>query len=164
MGLWSLCGSYSMSYKLNGFVPMWYVAGFPNGKKLAAELVREGLWENAVRNGEDGYQFHDWLDFQPSADEIEAEREASRQRQKAYRAKRREGKSGEQQSATVTPLVTRNVMRDKRTRHAVSHSTPSRPVPTRPALYRKTRVETHPSSSLKYPPSSQTSMDAEVAA
>lgn len=138
IGLWSLCGSYSMSYKLDGFVPAWFAHGFPNGKKLAQELVRVGLWHNAIRDGEDGYQFHDWTDYQPSADEIEADREAARKRQRAHREKRRNQRSGKfEGTGSVTPLVTRDVTRDFGACHGVSHTTPSRPVPTRPALYRK---------------------------
>lgn len=90
LGLWALAGSYSMAYKLDGFVPGWYVAGHRDGRKHAETLVRVGLWHNAIRAEEEGYQFHDWNDYQPTSDEIEAEREAARERQRAHRAKRRE--------------------------------------------------------------------------
>ena len=93
LGLWTLSGSYSMAYKLDGFVPAWYVHGHSQGKRHAESLVRVGLWETAVRKGEEGYLFHDWEDYQPSADEIEAEREASRERQRAYRKRRRESRT-----------------------------------------------------------------------
>jgi len=92
MGLWSLCGSYGMSYKQDGFVPEWFVLGFPNGKRLATTLVSVGLWENATRDGEEGFQFHDWLDWQPSADEIERDRERQRVRSREFRRRLREGK------------------------------------------------------------------------
>lgn len=36
MGLWTVCGSYCMAYKTNGFVPEWFVASFQSGRKLAA--------------------------------------------------------------------------------------------------------------------------------
>ena len=71
MGLWTVCGSYCMAYKTNGFVPEWFVAGFQSGRKLAADLVRAGKWEDAVKDNEKGWQFHDWLDYQQSAEEIE---------------------------------------------------------------------------------------------
>ena len=92
LGLWSLAGSYSMAYKLDGFVPEWYVIGHRDGRKHADTLIRVGLWENAVRGAEAGYQFHDWADYQPSSDEIEAERVAARERQRAFRKKRREAR------------------------------------------------------------------------
>lgn len=92
VGLWNLAGSYSMGYKLDGFVPAWWVADFPQGRKHAEALVRVGLWENAIRDDEPGYLFHDWSHYQPMADEIEANREAARERQRAFRARRRERK------------------------------------------------------------------------
>ena len=73
LGLWTLSGSYSMAYKLDGFVPAWYVHGHNQGKRHAESLVRVGLWEKA--------------------DEIEAEREAARERQRAFRKKRREARA-----------------------------------------------------------------------
>jgi hypothetical protein len=89
VGLWNLGGSYSMAYKLDGFVPAWWVEDFPRGKQAAAALVRVGLWHTATREDEAGYQFHDWTDWQPTSAEIEADREAARERQRAFRARRR---------------------------------------------------------------------------
>lgn len=119
MGLWAIAGSYSMSYKTDGFVPTWFVTGWPQGRNLAARLIAAHLWEAT----EDGFQFHDWADFQPTAEEIEAEREKSRERQRARRQRIRAGRS-----AGVTPPVTRDVPRDV-TRESQS-PVPSRPVPT----------------------------------
>ncbi len=93
LGLWTLAGSYSMAYKLDGFVPEWYVHGHAQGKRHADALVSVGLWERTIRDGEAGYLFHDWTDYQPTSDEIEAEREAARERQRAFRAKRREARA-----------------------------------------------------------------------
>lgn len=93
MGLWVMCGTHSMAYKLDGFVPEWVAHGYPNGKRLAAELVRVGLWESAIRGDENGYQFHDWLHYQQSSEEIERDRERTRDRQRKFRRQLREGKS-----------------------------------------------------------------------
>ena len=134
IGLWTMCGSYSMAYKTDGFVPEWFVASFKNGRKLAAELVDAGLWNDAIRSGEVGWQFHDWSDYQPSSDEIEAEREAARERQRAFRQRRRESRAVGDGDASVTALVTRDVTGESQ------YPVPSRPYPTRPALYRTTRV------------------------
>lgn len=92
MGLWCLCGSWSMQYKTDGFVPEWFAHDFPRGRKLAQSLIAAGLWRNGSRDGEVGYQFHDWLDIQPSSDEIERDRERNRERQRAWRQRLREGK------------------------------------------------------------------------
>lgn len=95
MGLWTMCGSHCMAYKTDGFVPEWLTTGYPQGKKLAAELVREGLWENAFQDDEVGFQFHDWLHYQQSAEEIERDREHNRERQRNFRKRLREGKPKE---------------------------------------------------------------------
>jgi len=42
------------------------------GLRLAAELVQAGLWEQ----GDDGYQIHDYLHYQPSKADVVAVREA----------------------------------------------------------------------------------------
>lgn len=123
IGLWTMCGSYCMAYKTDGFVPEWFVGSFKNGRKLAIELVLAGLWTDAIRAGETGWQFHDWTDYQPSSDEIEAERVQARERQRAFRQRRRESRANGDGDASVTPLVTRDVTRDSQ------HPVPSRPVP-----------------------------------
>lgn len=93
IGLWTLCGSWSMSYKTDGFVPAWFAHGFPRGRQLSEELVSATLWEKGFgAGGEAGYQFHDWLDWQPSAEEIERDRERQRARSREFRRRLREGK------------------------------------------------------------------------
>lgn len=92
MGLWAVAGSHCMSYKTDGFVPDWFVLSWPQGKKLAAQLVKYNLWEPATRDDETGYQFHDWSHFQPHSDEIEADRAYARERQRRRRAKLRESR------------------------------------------------------------------------
>lgn len=86
MGLWTLCGAHAMAYKTDGFVPRWFVVSFTNGSRHANQLVKAGLWEQ-VEN--DGWQFHDWADFQPSSEEIERDRNAARERQRRSRERRR---------------------------------------------------------------------------
>ena len=66
-----------------------------SGRKLAADLVRAGKWEDAVKDNEKGWQFHDWLDYQQSAEEIERDRDHNRNRQREFRRKLREGKKKE---------------------------------------------------------------------
>lgn len=85
MGLWAVAGSHCMAYKSDGFVPTWFVAGWPRGPKLAAQLVTAQLWSLTVKDGEPGWQFHDWDDVQLTAAEIESDREHSRARAKKYR-------------------------------------------------------------------------------
>lgn len=86
IGLWTLAGSHAMAYKLEGRVPDYFIDGFKrDGARAADMLVRQGLW---LPEGSD-YRFHDWDDYQPSADEIERDRERARERQRKFRKKLR---------------------------------------------------------------------------
>ncbi|HKO27579.1 MAG TPA: hypothetical protein VJU80_08995 [Solirubrobacteraceae bacterium] len=93
LGLWSLAGSYSMAYKTDGFVPDWFVISWPKGKRLADVLVKGGMWEIGEKDGEAGWFFHDWHHYQPSADEIEQDRENARDRQRKRREKLRKARA-----------------------------------------------------------------------
>jgi len=92
MGLWTLAGSYCSQYVTEGFVPAWFVTGWPNGRKLAGALVTAGLWRSCERAGEKGWEFHDWEHYQMTKDEIERDRELNRERQRKFREKRREAR------------------------------------------------------------------------
>lgn len=130
MGLWVIAGSYSSQYVTEGFVPNWFVSGQKNGHKLAAVLVAAGLWFKAERDGEQGYQFHDWSHFQMSKAEVEADKAHNRERQRKFREKRREG-----QRNAVTNDVTNAVT------NGGSNGTPTQPVPTLPNPTRPTDKE-----------------------
>lgn len=90
VGLWTVAGSHCRAYKSDGFVPLWFVIGFPKGKQSAARLVSAGLWRRETFEGEEGYRFHDWHHIHDPADEIERQREMGRTRQRKRRAKARE--------------------------------------------------------------------------
>lgn len=92
MGLWALGGSWSAQHAQEGFVPDWFIASWPQGRKRAKELTDAGLWVEGERDGEAGCWFHDWEHFQPSKEEIERDREHNRERQRRFREKRREGR------------------------------------------------------------------------
>lgn len=66
MGVWVLAGSWCMDNLTDGFVPT-DVLGRWGTKADANALVKAGLWMEAARDGEAGWQFHDWTRFQPSA-------------------------------------------------------------------------------------------------
>ena len=96
MGLWALAGSYCMAYKIEGQISAKWVSG-KHGKADAGRLVDAGFWHMKGHHCDDcpqpddplGYVFHDWLDSQLGADEIEKDREAARDRQRKFREKRR---------------------------------------------------------------------------
>lgn len=97
VGLWTVAGSHCRAYKSDGFVPLWFVAGWPSGKRLAQALVDADLWHECEQEGEQGYRFHDWFDINETADELEAMRAKARDRQRARRARLQALKNGEAQ-------------------------------------------------------------------
>jgi hypothetical protein len=83
MGLWVRCMSYSCQQLTDGFIPDVIVESML-GQDAAQKLVEVGLW---IRT-DDGYQFKDWNEYQPSAT-------AQKERRAELSAKRSEnGKKG----------------------------------------------------------------------
>lgn len=67
-------------------------------RKLACEaLLTCGLWE---RDG-DGFRFHDWADYQATADQISADRKATANRQKRWRQKQNLARNGSDVDASA---------------------------------------------------------------
>lgn len=67
-GLWTTCLSWTCGHGTDGFVPRSFVrmhAG-ADTDALAAELVGIGLWDAE----ENGWRFHDFLLYNPSAEEV----------------------------------------------------------------------------------------------
>lgn len=101
IGLWTLAGSYCSQYTTEGEVHEWFVTGWPQGRKLAGQLVAVGMWHKAghdcpdCRQPEDdtSWQFHDWEHYQMTKEEIERDRELNRERQRRFREKRREARA-----------------------------------------------------------------------
>lgn len=94
MGLWALAGSYAMAYKTDGFVPEWWVKSYPQAYPQARRLVESGLWTPSESpEGEPGWQFHDWSDYQETRDQIEAKRERTRERTREWRKRLDDAKS-----------------------------------------------------------------------
>lgn len=89
MGMWARAGSFCMAYLTDGFVPDWWVKQQPKGTAKAKKLVAAGLWiDGAEREGETGYQFHEFVGpgRQDSRAQIEAEREKWRKKKAGQRA------------------------------------------------------------------------------
>ena len=87
------------------------LAGVSNGTKEARQLVSVGLWID----GGDHYTMTDYLDYQPSRERVISDRAKAAERQKRARSGTRESR--------------RDITRDSRPSHAVSHAYPD---PTRP--------------------------------
>jgi hypothetical protein len=75
-GLWVRCATYSAQYLTDGHIPADVARGFGRPREITA-LVDSGLW---VDNG-DGYLMPDYLDYNPSREQVLAERAAARERQ-----------------------------------------------------------------------------------
>jgi hypothetical protein len=72
LGLWVVAGAWSSSNLTDGFVPTHALLRLiPGSDDLARKLVTSGLW----RRTKGGYQFHDWLTYQPSKEEATAGRD-----------------------------------------------------------------------------------------
>lgn len=91
-GLWITAGSWCANRLTDGFVPSAALSRFGATKRHAAELVSAGLWTEV----ENGYQFWDWLHFQPSKERVLADRIATSRRVSRHRN-------------AVTPTVTNAV-------------------------------------------------------
>lgn len=81
-----ICGlSYASRYLTDGFIPAVQVrrlADMDGAEEAAERLVTVGLWAPA----DDGYQIHDYLDYQQSATKVREEREAAKQRMQRLRS------------------------------------------------------------------------------
>lgn len=137
MGLWTVAGSWCADHLSNGFVPDYIAHRLAPGEadELAERLVTAGLWTPAEHDGDKGWRFNDWGDYQPTREDVESKREYERDK------KRRQRRNTEGQF-TESP---RESLGDTNgtTGGSPAGVTPSRPVPSR----------THPDPEDK-PPSS----------
>lgn len=68
--LWLRSGSWSAQQLTGGFIPARMVPMFRGSDDSVSELCDVGLWERDDER--DGYRFHDWGDYQPDAEEVDA--------------------------------------------------------------------------------------------
>lgn len=86
MGLWVRAGAWSSQQLTDGHVPSHMIPSLGNTAQAKA-LIRAGLWLQE----EGGYRFWQWGERNPSRADVDADREAARERM----AKRRRNKQGE---------------------------------------------------------------------
>lgn len=89
-----------MAYLTDGFVADWWVREQPKGAIKAKRLVEAGLWRTAKKDGEQGWQFHDWKP-ECTKSHVLAAREKARQR----KAKSRESQGTSRVTDHVTDAV-----------------------------------------------------------
>ena len=68
--LWLRSGSWSAQQLTGGFIPARMVPMFRGSDDSVRELCDVGLWERDDER--DGYWFHDWSDYQPDVEEVDA--------------------------------------------------------------------------------------------
>lgn len=110
MGLWVLAGSWCAGEELDGFVPAYMVTRLAgaDGEAMAFALVSAGLWHDDEHDGERGYRFHEWAEYQPTRAQLEAKREAARERMKGVRDRSKPVRANNSRgSRSVTPTPTR---------------------------------------------------------
>lgn len=74
VGVWMLAGSHAADELSDGFVPFDVLRQWDPDGKLTARLIEAELWVEATVRGEDGIQFWDWLDYNPSREKVLADR------------------------------------------------------------------------------------------
>jgi hypothetical protein len=87
MGLWVLAGSWCADNLHDGFVPADELYRWDDqAEDLAQRLVAAGYWEPGEKDAEQGFWFVNWPEHQPMKADVEAKREAARERMRAVRA------------------------------------------------------------------------------
>lgn len=110
--LWTRAGAYAAQQLTDGRITNATLAMLGSASDSADELVAAGLWD--VTRG--GWQFHDWETYQPTREEVLADRAKTAERMRRYREKRRNTGAGD----GVTDAAT----------DGASSRAPTRPDPT----------------------------------
>lgn len=140
LGLWVVAGAWCSANLTDGFVPDYALPRLlPDSAELASKLVTAGLWKRA----KGGHRFHDWRDFNPSAEEVQAEREAARNRMRDLRKKRRANYEDTAQAQDGSGEQQANV------RAKFGKSSQPRPDPTRSSSYEQLTPRTTSSGTQK---------------
>lgn len=82
IGVWTLAGAWSMHEMTDGFVPAYAIEEWGGDEGDAQALVRAGMWEDDERDGDPGWQFVNWDEYQPTKADVEAKRERDRERKR----------------------------------------------------------------------------------
>lgn len=89
-GLWVRAGSWSSQQLTEGYVPA-EIASALGSKAEVARLVASGLWVPS----DDGFQFHQFLDRNPTREQVEDDRRAAAERQRRAREAAKLRRAGE---------------------------------------------------------------------
>jgi len=118
LALWTRAGSYCAGHLTDGEVKRSTLRVLGADHDAAVELVMAGLWDETST----GWAFHDWAEYQPTREQVLAERAAATERKRKSRDARRASSQSSQSESR----------RDARGVDAVIPASPTRPDPTRP--------------------------------
>ena len=131
VALWTLAGSYCSFHLTDGHLLADDVLDNGGSTKDAEQLVAVGLWHSHGHNcdrcpdvPEGEYLFHDWLDYNPSREQVLAERKAAAERQRRAREKAKSQRDAGQSHAVTNGVSHAGVT-------ALVTVPPTRPDPTR---------------------------------
>ena len=99
VGIWTLAGTWCANYLTDGEIKTNVVRRFGATDEMIRELVDAGLWIDLGG----AYQFKDWAEYQPLKEEVEAERNAARERMKEVRARKKGVERSPEQPPNVQP-------------------------------------------------------------
>lgn len=85
-GIWLLAGTWSADKMTDGFVPFAVLDQWVFDKEAVEQLIGVGLWRHDEERF--GIQFHDWCDYQPTREALEAKAVARSEKNKQNVAKR----------------------------------------------------------------------------
>ena len=77
VGLWIRCGTWSAQYLTDGFIPANIAATYGRPREIE-QLIAAHLWQRH----EGGFLMPDYLDYNPSAEEIRQRRKADLERKR----------------------------------------------------------------------------------
>lgn len=116
-GLWVTAGSWSARMLTNGRITGSQIRALGGTQKQASDLVEAGLWsvacedrvQIATRFSQREYIFHDWIEYQPTKEKVEYERERNRKKQTRFRRTESPLPAGTSKRNPVTAPVTTSV-------------------------------------------------------
>jgi len=101
VALWVRAGAYCAHQLTNGIVSPQALRMLAD-RDAAVELANAGLWDVVP----EGFRFHDWAKYQPTREQVEAERAAATERKRKSReASRRKSQSESRRDARGTDAV-----------------------------------------------------------
>lgn len=126
IGLWVKAGSWCAQQLTDGHVPVGVILAFGSSIEDAQNLVEADLWE--VDGA--GFRFRNWVEFQPSKQEVEREREKARIRKQEWRDRQNAGSPIGSHAGTPTGTDSGTNAGSPIGKDGVGAGSPTRPDPT----------------------------------